>query len=506
MSLFWKILLGFWLSLLLMALGAGAAVTIYNEAKLSNPDEIAKDKRALFVLELFSKKIQANGVFHLRGPNPPAGDTPFDVAPPDARQQDRPPPGEMLPPGPPDRNNPFFQPDNPPGNEGVPFHPDRIQPLVVNTKGKDLFGRTVPTKAWNEAQNLLAEPQGEKDAYVRQVMTPDGKKYTLFLLNSMLPADRFQFWMEIIDTPLLLPFCALISSILFSTLLARYLVRPIKILRDGLHHIAEGDFKIEVSPAMGHRYDEFGQLGRDADRMAAQLDQLMQSQKRLLHDISHDLRSPLARLQVAIGLVRQNPERLESMLERLEHEARRLNNMITEILILARLESGVPYPQEDFLDLGELLHGLVDDARFEGTGHDIVLNVPAGDEEWLLPCRGELLWRAIENLLRNALQHTPVGARVTLSLAATTADYIITIQDTGPGVPQKMLEEIFEPFHHAGNTRGHGLGLAIAKRAIEAHGGTISASNAPEGGLIIHIALPKGKQPLLEDREQDVIG
>ena len=501
MSLFWKILLGFWLSLLLMALGAGAAVTIYNEAKLSNPDEIAKDKRAIFILELFSKKITSSGVFHLRRPNPPSGEPPFDTAPPDARDQERLPPGEMPPPGPPDKDAPLFQP----GAGDMPPHPDRIQPLVVDAKGKDLFGRTVPIKAWSEAQKLLAESSGDKVAYVRQVMTPDGKKYTLFVLNSMLPTDRFQFWMEIIDTPLLLPFCALISSILFSTLLARYLVRPIKILRDGLHHIAEGDFKIEVSPAMGHRYDEFGQLGRDADKMATQLDQLMQSQKRLLHDISHDLRSPLARLQVAIGLVRQNPERLESMLERLEHEARRLNNMITEILILARLESGVPYPQEDFLDLGELLQGLVDDARFESTGHDIVLNLPAGDEEWLLPCRGELLWRAIENLLRNALQHTPVGARVSLSLAATTADYLITIQDTGPGVPQKMLEEIFEPFHHVGNTRGHGLGLAIAKRAIEAHGGTISASNAPEGGLIIHIALPKGKQPQL-DREQDVIG
>ena len=501
MSLFWKILLGFWLSLLLMALGAGAAVTIYNEAKLSNPDEIAKDKRAIFILELFSKKITSSGVFHLRRPNPPSGEPPFDTAPPDARDQERLPPGEMPPPGPPDKDAPLFQP----GAGDMPPHPDRIQPLVVDAKGKDLFGRTVPIKAWSEAQKLLAESSGDKVAYVRQVMTPEGEKYTLFVLNSMLPTDRFQFWMEIIDTPLLLPFCALISSILFSTLLARYLVRPIKILRDGLHHIAEGDFKIEVSPAMGHRYDEFGQLGRDADKMATQLDQLMQSQKRLLHDISHDLRSPLARLQVAIGLVRQNPERLESMLERLEHEARRLNNMITEILILARLESGVPYPQEDFLDLGELLQGLVDDARFESTGHDIVLNLPAGDEEWLLPCRGELLWRAIENLLRNALQHTPVGARVSLSLAATTADYLITIQDTGPGVPQKMLEEIFEPFHHVGNTRGHGLGLAIAKRAIEAHGGTISASNAPEGGLIIHIALPKGKQPQL-DMEQDVIG
>ncbi len=145
MSLFWKILLGFWLSLLLMALGAGAAVTIYNEAKLSNPDEIAKDKRAIFILELFSKKITSSGVFHLRRPNPPSGEPPFDTAPPDARDQERLPPGEMPPPGPPDKDAPLFQP----GAGDMPPHPDRIQPLVVDAKGKDLFGRTVPVKAWS---------------------------------------------------------------------------------------------------------------------------------------------------------------------------------------------------------------------------------------------------------------------------------------------------------------------------------------------------------------------
>ena len=497
MSLFWKILLGFWLSLLLMALGAGAVVAVYNEAKQSNPDELAQDKRALFILDRIARELSLNGTQHLHPPfetnfAPGPRQIPFDMPNPDRLPQD----GNPPPPEPPRQDEGMRHPDLTTEN-GMPPRPERIMPLIVNEKGKDLFGRTVPVNSWHDAQELSTKNQANQSSYAREVQTPDGKKFLIFLLNRMLPTDHFTFWMQIIDTPLILPLSALISSLIFSTMLARYLVRPIRILRDGLHHIAEGDFKIEVSNSMGHRHDELGQLGRDADRMAFQLEQLMQSQKRLLHDISHDLRSPLARLQVAIGLVRQNPERLEAMLDRLEHEARRLNTMISEILILARLESGVPYPQEDFLDLGELLQGLIEDARFESPSHQILLNLPTKDGEWLLPCRGELLWRAFENLLRNALQHTPEGASVTLSLGATVQAYTISIADTGPGVPEKMLQEIFEPFHHAGNTRGHGLGLAIAKRAIEAHGGTILAHNAHSGGLVIQITLPRGKQPTL---------
>ena len=171
----------------------------------------------------------------------------------------------------------------------------------------------------------------------------------------------------------------------------------------------------------------------------------------------------------------------------------RLDGMIGEVLTLARLESGVPQSQDDYLDLVALLQSLVEDARFENDSHLITLHI-ATAEECVLACRGELLWRAFDNLLRNALQHTPAGAMVMVGLDEEADWYRITVQDTGPGIPPELMDEVFEPFHHAGDTRGHGLGLAIAKRAIEAHRGTIGAENVAEGGLRLTIRLPR--QPL----------
>lgn len=475
MSLFWRILFGFWLSLLLMGVGAGAVVMLYNEAKLRNPEQLAQEKRLGFMLDNLSRDLRVNSA---------------ELVIEQWQQRAHPP---FLPPGFSTAHNQSAPAESPPPplgsadeRENQPFP---TLPLMVTPQGVDLLGRHVPTQAWHEAQRLLGEQADAPHSPVRHVITTDGQPLLLFALNSMVTPDHILLF-DILDTPFLLPLCALLSSLLFSALLARNLVKPIQILRDGLHQVAEGDFQIEVSAQMGTRRDELAELGRDADRMARQLGQLLSSQKRLLNDISHDLRSPLARLQVAIGLVRQKPERLPEMLERLEYEAGRLDNMIGEVLTLARLESGVPYAQGDYLDLVALLQSLVEDARFESSQHAISLELNQLNE-LVLPCRGELLWRAFENLLRNALQHTPSGASVGLELNVDAKWCQIQIQDTGPGVPPHLLSEIFEPFHHADDTRGHGLGLAIAKRAIEAHGGTIAAENAAAGGLLITVTLPR---------------
>jgi len=487
MNLFWKIFLGFWLSLLLMALGAVAMVRLYDEARLQNPDQLADDKRVGFMIEATVRALQQGGAARLAEmgsllPTPATADHPPTENPggePMGPPEDM-PPGELRPPQPP---------------RGQPLEMSSIAkgkiPLVVNGQGKDLFGREVPPSAWHQALAVVEQtPQPpDRRATVRQVQLPDGQLVTVFLLNRMLPPDG-NLLFSMLDTPMLLPISALLASLLFSLLLTRYLVRPIRILRDGMRQIATGKFDVAMSQQMGHRRDELGELGHDADRMALQLKQLLSTQRRLLHDISHDLRSPLARLQVAIGLVRQDPQRLPEMLERLEHETMRLNNMISEVLTLARLESGVPQPQEDYLDLVALLQSLVDDVRFEDQDHPLILQI-ATEQECLLPCRGELLWRAFDNLVRNALQHTPVGAEIRIRLDQEEAWYLITVQDTGPGIPPELLDEVFEPFHHIGNTRGHGLGLAIAKRAIEAHHGTIHAENVAEGGLRLLVRLPR---------------
>jgi two-component system, OmpR family, sensor kinase len=476
MNLFWKIWLGFWLSLLLMALGSITIVRLYDEERQQNPDQISDSKRVGFILEGTARALQEGGIRRFIELEklfaPPA------VSAASTGQQG----SNAIPASRPEQ--PIHQP-----------------PFIVDSRGQDLLGRTVPPEAWQQA-NAIFESQSRQaeanqtgdgelntNSAIKLVRMPNGQVVLIFMLNRMLPPER-NLLFGVLETPQLLPLSALLASLIFSTLLARYLVRPIRILRDGLRQIASGRFDVTIRQQMGNRRDELGELGQDADKMAQQLKQLLNTQRRLLHDISHDLRSPLARLQVAIGLARQNPERLPEMLERLEHETVRLDGMIGEVLTLARLESGVPQPQEDYLDLVTLLQSLVEDARFENDSHAITLHIATADE-CVLACRGELLWRAFDNLLRNALQHTPVGSRVTLSLTEEPSWYLIMMQDTGPGIPAELLEEVFEPFHHAGDTRGHGLGLAIAKRAIEAHRGNIRAENATEGGLRIIIRLPR---------------
>ena len=487
MNLFWKIFLGFWLSLLLMALGAVAMIRLYDEARLRNPDQVADDKRTGFIVETTARALQEGGL--------PALTQMGRLLPPPAE----PPQPPSAPPLPATATKDALPP--PPGAMARaavgPTLPERARqklPLVVDAQGRDLLGRSVPQQAWHQAVAMAHQLPRAPNFHspVRQVQLPDGQEVTVFLLNRMLPAEG-NLLFSVAESPMLLPISALLASLLFSLLLTRYLVRPIRILRDGMRQIATGQFEVAMSRRMGHRRDELGELGQDADRMAWQLKQLLSTQRRLLHDISHDLRSPLARLQVAIGLVRQSPERLPEMLERLEHETMRLDGMIGEVLTLARLESGVPQSQDDYLDLVALLQSLVEDARFENDSHLITLHI-ATAEECVLACRGELLWRAFDNLLRNALQHTPAGAMVMVGLDEETDWYRITVQDTGPGIPPDLMDEVFEPFHHAGDTRGHGLGLAIAKRAIEAHRGTIGAENVAEGGLRLTIRLPR--QPL----------
>ena len=484
MNLFWKIFLGFWLSLLLMALGAVAMVRLYDEARLRNPDQVADDKRTGFIVDTTARALQEGGLPALtqmgRLPPPPAEPPqPLSASPqPPAAPADAPPP----PPG-------AMEPA-----AAGPTLPERARqklPLVVDAQGRELFGRSVPQQAWHQALAMAHQLPRAPNFHspVRQVQLPDGQEVTVFMLNRMLPVER-NLLFSVAESPMLLPLSALLASLLFSLLLTRYLVRPIRILRDGMRQIAAGQFEVAMSRQMGHRRDELGELGQDADRMAWQLKQLISTQRRLLHDISHDLRSPLARLQVAIGLVRQDPERLPEMLQRLEHETMRLNEMIGEVLTLARLESGVPQPQEDYLDLVSLLQSLVEDVRFEDQDHPLILQI-ASEQECLLPCHGELLWRAFDNLVRNALQHTPGGAEIRIRLEELSDEYLITIEDTGPGIPPELLAEVFEPFHHAGDTRGHGLGLAIAKRAIEAHQGTIHAENVAEGGLRLLVRLPR---------------
>ncbi len=305
-----------------------------------------------------------------------------------------------------------------------------------------------------------------------------------------------------IDPLWLLVSAGLLLSFISSFLLAWYFVKPVRSLHNAFHALAQGNLGERVSASIGSRRDEIADLGRDFDHMASQLQNLMASQRRLLHDVSHELRSPLARLQASVGLARQRPERVADSLDRIEQETARLDKLVGEVLTLSRLEAGVPHTTDEYLDVLELLDTVLDAARFEASTLNREVHFEShGSGNTVIQGHGELLYRALENVVRNAIYHTPPDSAVALTATVDTADALlhIVVDDQGSGVPDAELGLIFEPFRRSSLTRingnGYGLGLAIARRAIESHGGTIKASNRPQGGLRIKIVLPLQTDP-----------
>lgn len=291
--------------------------------------------------------------------------------------------------------------------------------------------------------------------------------------------------------PLLPMAVGLVASLLCAAGLAWYFAKPIRQLRAAFDTAAAGQLAVRVAPAMGGRRDELADLGRDFDRMSERLQGLVEGQQRLLHDVSHEMRSPLARLQAAIGLARQQPARLADSLQRIEREGERMDRLVGELLTLSRLGAGAALPQEA-VEVGELLADIVMDARFEGAARGLQIAFDPGPPA-VVRANGELLQRAIENVVRNALRHSP--ERGTVSIAAgqrTGGRLVVRIADQGPGVPDDQLAAIFQPFVRGEGAAGggHGLGLAIAQRAIAAMGGSIGAARGTAGGLVVSIELP----------------
>jgi len=288
---------------------------------------------------------------------------------------------------------------------------------------------------------------------------------------------------------------AIIVSLLFAALLAWYFSRPIRALRSAFEAAAAGD----LSPRFtrGHRLggDELNDLGRDFDRMSGQLRALMDGQRRLLHDVSHELRSPLARLQAAIGLAHQQPDKIATSLERIERESVRMDKLVGELLTLSRLEANPDLPKDELVDMQELVDGIAFDARFEAGAEGPAIEVEI-EGELQATVRGapDLLWRAVENVVRNAVKHGGAGGRVDIRLYARGPLVHVDVLDRGPGILDADLPTVFEPFFRSNpgknNIDGHGLGLAIAQRVVHAHGGTIVARNRDGGGLQVAIALP----------------
>jgi two-component system OmpR family sensor kinase len=269
-------------------------------------------------------------------------------------------------------------------------------------------------------------------------------------------------------------------------------------LRTAFDAVAGGDLDARVAPTIGSRHDELADLGRDFDRMADRLQASMNRQRRLLHDVSHEVRSPLARLQAAVGLIRLKHVAEEPAVERIEEEIARIDSLVGGLLHLSRLETGeLPGTEED-IDIQELVREVVADANFEAQtmGRSVTW---CTETAGVVSGRAAMLHGALENVIRNALNYA-TGCKdiiVETSVSDSREHYLVRVLDTGPGVPQHELADLFTPFFRSADSAlidGHGLGLAIARRAIQAHRGAISASNRRGGGLAVVITLPLKQQ------------
>ncbi|QUD90220.1 HAMP domain-containing sensor histidine kinase [Phenylobacterium montanum] len=315
-----------------------------------------------------------------------------------------------------------------------------------------------------------------------RLTAPDGGQYLLAVAGPRV----------VQTTPLLIGAAV---SFVFSAAVAWYLALPLAHLSQGFRAVAAGQLATRVVPQIGRRRDEIADLAREFDGMAAQLQLLWLAQQRLLHNVSHELRSPLARLHVAIGLLRQSPDRQTEMLARVEREADRLESLLSELLTLARLRAGESLTATETIDLLDLLAAIVEDANFEAQVRGCHVRL-AGEAPFVTFADGELLYRAFENVIRNALKYSPPDGEVVVQTSLRGERLRIEVIDQGPGVPEATREEIFEPFKRLEGekdaTDGFGLGLALAREAVEHHAGEVRAEAGANGaGLRIVIEIPR---------------
>ncbi len=343
-------------------------------------------------------------------------------------------------------------------------------------------------------ENLVAKRFGEYQIVASWMKGDSGKEYTFFLKNHYTSSLAWIDWM--IPGP-----TTLAASGAITLVFAFLLTRPIRRLRAAARQIALGDLDARVSTrrTVGSIEDDLAGLTRDFNHMAERLKNLVQAQHLLLRDVSHELRSPLARMNVALELTRREANSSTIVhLDRIEREVNRLNELISQLLSLSYMETTGEIHDARTVSLRSLVRDVLSDVQYEASlrGCQIVATM---QNECLVEGNERLLGSALENVLRNAVRFTPENGNIELNITQIVSGREklaeLRVCDEGPGVPDGELDAILRPFYRVDCSRqtktgGFGVGLAIADRAIRLHGGTIIASNRPNGGLIISMRLP----------------
>ena len=377
---------------------------------------------------------------------------------------------------------------------------NRASYWLLDAKGDELSGRPMTRHLLDHAvEASRSESEGvlrsyESNVLVASTATPSGR-YTLVAeltpppLSERVPGDII--WTLKLGT---------IFSAILCLIIAHYLSKPIERLRDATNELARGNLDIRVGSSIGRRRDEIADLVHDFDSMAGELRNQIQSERNLLSGVSHELRSPIARIRLALTLARsEDEEEREEMLDRIEQDTIQLDSMLERILTVARLESGQHKPKLALLSLNDVVDNVLHDARFEAAAMKVVVNY-AGNSD--IPLKGDagLLRSAVENVVRNAIFYSGEGGKIDVVLRRENSTAVLAVRDNGPGVPEHALPLLFKPFYRVDDARGTttggmGLGLAIVRNAVAVHGGSVSARNLPPHGLEVELRLPVALAP-----------
>lgn len=368
--------------------------------------------------------------------------------------------------------------------------------VITDEHGRDLLDREVP----GSVRRMLVESAKRPDnipsnvrrlRLAQNLIGDNGHVYPMLFMRvepTILGVLRWP------GTQFSVLTSAIIAAAITALLLARYLSLPIVKLQQASRSLAAGALESRVGGPFDRRRDEIGRLARDFDAMAEKLQALIMDKEALLRDVSHELRSPLARMRVGLALAQRkaNPES-QRELDRLEQEVEKLDDLVGQIMTLTRLRTQGT-AQGEPVDIGALVDEVVENARYEHP--NAAIRLERGDLPQVLGNSDEL-YSAIENVVRNALNHSLDDASVDIGVREVSGSVVVTIADRGPGVPEDSLEKIFEPFYQVDNSRDHqrsgqGLGLSITASVLRRHGGTFSARNRPDGGLSIELTIPAG--------------
>jgi signal transduction histidine kinase len=376
-----------------------------------------------------------------------------------------------------------------------------LEPYFLTPDGRDALGRTFPTQIASVARNAneaspIFNKRGFQNMASFKTRGASGRIYTMVIVLPSPSIGRivkelgFQTFFGLLGI--------MAAGVAFCFFLARHIANPVVQVSAAAGRIADGWLDTRSEPGIRHRRDEIGRLADNFDRMAERIESLVRGQQRLFADVSHELRSPLARLSVAEGLLRQCPsEEQPEYLDRIANEVENLDQLIGQLLTFARIDSRADLGRREPVELSSLVQEVAADGNFEAQAKGCAVTVECPGPLTTDGAR-EQLRRAVENVVRNAIRYSPTGTDVGVTIRREGSDRpiaLIRVRDHGPGVPEDHLERIFLPFHRAPTAQGEpsggaGLGLAITERIVLMYGGTVRAANAAGGGLIVELKLP----------------